>query len=389
MILFPRKKRPAKPPGMLSVARYENMRPLGQDFDAASYGLYDALRRQVPIIDAALLKIVRLTGQFRLVSEDARFQGVLDRFCENVPVGLTGCSLQAFADGYLDSLLTYGNALGEMILDSRFRQIAQLSLAPPRILEVRPGKEPGQREYYLRQNGDAPPWKLPYPERILFTALAPPPGGVYGVSVLQGLPALSEILLRIYECIGQNYDRLGNVRYAVTYNPGNDPADRAYAGERTKQIAAAWSDGMRSGARGEVRDFICAGQVDIKVIGADSAMPNTEVPVRQLLEQLIAKLSIPPFLLGLNWSTTERMSKQQADILTSELEYYRRTLEPALRQIGKSVLRLAGSGGDVAIEWSSINLQDETDLAQARLWNAQASALEGEQAKRDAPAGNG
>ena len=33
------------------------------------------------------------------------------------------------------------------------------------------------------------------------------------------------------------------------------------------------------------------------------------------LEQLVTKTGLPPFLLGLNWSTTERMSTQQADIL--------------------------------------------------------------------------
>lgn len=64
---------------------------------------------------------------------------------------------------------------------------------------------------------------------------------------------------------------------------------------------------------------MAVGDVSIKVIGADNQWIDTEVPVRQMLEQIVAKLSIPPFMLGLSWSTTERMSKQQADGLTSEL----------------------------------------------------------------------
>ena len=84
---------------------------------------------------------------------------------------------------------------------------------------------------------------------------------------------------------------------------------------------------------------MAVGDVDIKVIGADNQMIDTEIPVRQLMEQLVAKLSIPPFLLGLNWSTTERMSAQQSDILTSELEYYRRLLEPILREICEGVFK--------------------------------------------------
>lgn len=133
---------------------------------------------------------------------------------------------------------------------------------------------------------------------------------------------------------------------------------------------------MRASRNGSVQDFVAVGDVDIKVIGADNQMIDTEIPVRQLMEQLVAKLSIPPFLLGLNWSTTERMSAQQSDILTSELEYYRRLLEPILKEICEAFLRLKGYACGVEIEWDNINLQDEEALAKSRLYNAQAKAAE-------------
>ncbi|MGN1404083.1 MAG: phage portal protein [Ruminococcus sp.] len=377
MGLFPRKKKPPVSGSVLqSAPRNAAGYALSEECHAVEGSLYAGLRAAVPIVDAAIGKIVRLTGSFRLVCDSVRMQAQLDEFVRDVPVGLTGQSLQCFIDGYLDSLLTYGNALGEMLIDPRTGMLAGLQSAPADRVQIRPGKQPMEREFWLRGEQESDNVRIAHPERILFTALNPPPGGIYGVSVLHGLPALSQILLRIFECIGQNYDRMGNVRYAVTYKPSNDPAERAYAGDRARQIAKEWSEGMRAGAHGEIRDFVCAGDVDIRVIGADNALLDTEVPVRQLLEQLIAKLSIPPFLLGLNWSSTERMSTQQADILTSELEYYRRLLEPVLRRIGTAFLRLAGSSAEVAVEWSNINLQDETELAQARLWNAQAQQLE-------------
>lgn len=365
MGLFPRKKRSPVSGGILqSAARSGHPFTVPEEQSVCETALYAGLRRAVPVIDAAIGKIVRLTGSFQLVAEDSRMQGQLDEFVRSVPVGLTGESLQSFADCYLDSLLTYGNALGEMLIDNRTGYLGGLQTVPAELVQIRPGKQPLERQYWVRGAQEADSVRVARPERILFTALNPPPGGVYGVSVLRGLPALSRILLRIYECIGQNYDRMGNVRYAVTYKPSGDPNERAYAGERARQIAKEWSEGMR------------AGDVDIRVIGADNALLDTEVPVRQLLEQLIAKLSIPPFLLGLNWSSTERMSSQQADILTSELEYYRRLLEPVLRRIGRAFLRLAGSQADVSVVWSNINLQDETEYAQARLWNAQAAQIE-------------
>jgi hypothetical protein len=160
----------------------------------------------------------------------------------------------------------------------------------------------------------------------------------------------------------------------VTYKPGD--GDKMFSKDRAKEIAAAWSDGMKSSAVGVVKDFVAVGDVDIKVIGADNQLIDTEVPVRQLLEQIVAKLSVPPFLLGLNWSTTERMSSQQADILTSELEYYRRLLTPVLEEICSVFLRLCGSAEGAKVNWGNINLQDEEALARSRLYNAQAREIE-------------
>ena len=72
------------------------------------------------------------------------------------------------------------------------------------------------------------------------------------------------------------------------------------------------------------------------------------------------------------------MSEQQADILTSELEYYRAAVEPAIRKIVEMHLRLNGFSGDVRVLWDDINLQDTVELSQARLNNAHAMQIEKE-----------
>lgn len=343
--------------------------------DVYEKNLYDSLRTAVPILDAALCKIVRLTGGYSVLCNDKNTQKELDYFLENVPVGISSKSLFSFTDSFLDSLITYGNAIGEIVIDENSMQIAGLFSGNICDVEVKNGESAFDRIFYLK-NDDGSQTLLPHPERIIFSALNPPDGQIYGTSVLKGLPALSSILLRIYECIGQNYDRVGNVRYAVTYKPSSDIPDKSMAKERAVQIAKEWSEGMNSSYNGNIRDFVAVGDVDIKVIGAENQLIDTNVPVRQLLEQLISKLSIPPFLLGLNWSSTERMSSQQADILTSELEYYRRIITPVIKQISCSFLRLCGSNSDVSVVWDNINLQDEAELAEARLKNAQAKEIE-------------
>jgi len=339
--------------------------------DQTEWRLYESLRYAVPVIDAALRKIVRLTGGFRLIAAHPHSQKLLDDFAGNVPVNAAGRSLQTFADQMLDALLLYGNAAGELLVDAEGIPCGLLAVRPDQLIPV---PESPVQCGFVSVSPDGTKHPVKHPERILFAAMSPPAGQLCGVSVLRGLPALSKILLRIYECIAQNYDRAGNVRYAVTYHPDADAA--GFAKEHAAQIAAAWKDGIRAAQYGEVQDFIAVGDIDIKVIGAENQLFATEIPVRQLLEQIVSKLSIPPFLLGFSWSTTERMSKQQADILTSEIDYFRRLLSPMLKKIGADYLHACGFADSVEIEWDTVNLQDETELAEARLKNAQAREIE-------------
>ena len=341
--------------------------------DGFEAGLYEQLRDNVPVIDACISKIVRLAGDFKPVCKSERSRRLLDEFAYSVPVGVSGRSLYTFADMYLDTLLTYGKCIAEYTVDSKTGQLSSLFVCDPELFEVLPDKVTGQPVFRFRGSKKTVDFKNP--ERILYTALNPTPKSPSGRSILKGIPALADILTTIYSCIGNNFDRAGNLRYAVTYKPANE-ADIQFAPQRAKAIAEQWTQGMQAAKNGVMKDFIAVGDVGIKVIGAESGLIDTEIPVRQLIEQMISKLSIPPFLLGLNWSSTERMASQQADILTSELEYYRRLLTPVLLKVCKSFLTLAGEDSEVEISWANINLQDEEALARARLYNCQADEIE-------------
>lgn len=372
MNLLGRKKASQKITANSERASDQSVFRLANSGSAFEFEFYDALRAELPIIDGCIGKIVRLTGDFKLVADNDRVQPLLDRFSLEVPVGISGVSINTFADMYLDSLLTYGKAIGEIITDKNNRTISGLWVGDSTRFRIKEGADKTDLKITQITNNEE---TLINTDRMVYTALNPNPKHPDGVSILRGLPSLSRILMRIYECIGQNFDRVGNVRYAVIYNPSDD-GDKAFAKERAIEIASEWSKGMNAAKYGNVKDFVAAGDVQIKVIGAENQLIDTEIPVRQLLEQMISKLSIPPFLLGLNWSSTERMSSQQSDILTSELEYYRRLLTPVLKRIGETFLRLNGIDSDVNVDWAAINLQDEEALAKARLYKAQAKLLE-------------
>ena len=332
--------------------------------------LYRSLREKIPVVDAAIGKLVRLTGTFSIRCDDEDLQKDINDFLKRVRVNGNQQGANSFLATYLDQLLTYGTAVGEVIPDRSGRRIAALYNASLEDVELAADKGPFDVDVMIRDpQGES--HKVRYPELILCSTIMNQPGRVYGTSVLKGLPFVGDMLMKIFNAVGTNWDRVGNVRFAVSYKPGEN--DRSFTKERASQIAAEWSKAMRSR---EPRDFVTVGDVSIKVIGAENQIPDCEIPVRMLLQQIIAKLSIPPFLLGLSWSTTERMSVQQADILTSELDFYRGQLEGCIRKICDLYLRFRGSRADYSIHWDCVNLQDEVELAKARLYNARAERLE-------------
>lgn len=347
---------------------FENFSPMS----SAQIRLYRDLRNSVPIIDAAIDKLVRLVCAFTLTCNDKIAEREMQNFFKKVPVGGNTRGIEAFISTYFDELLTCGTAIGEIIptVSGSFGALYNTCLDD---IQLKRNENGFDVDICLCGVGETKP---SHPELLMMSVLNPTPGHLEGNSLLKGMPFVSSILMKIYNTIGTNFERVGNVRYAVTYKPQNDALDKAYAKDRALQIASEWSKAMNSS--GSVHDFVAVGDVQIKAIGADNQILDSEVPVRQMLEQIISKTGLPPFMLGLTWSSTERMSAQQADILTSELEHYRKILEPVLLKIGNAYLRMNGYTAEARVEWDDICLQDAVETAKAQLYSAQAQKLEKE-----------
>ncbi len=325
--------------------------------------VYEAVREAVPIIDAALNKIVRLCEGFSFETGNEALNNTINGFFSEINVGGTQQGIGAFVSNYLNQLLTFGTAVGEIVLDSS----GIYALYNSELSELELKRSSNNIDVELYNYGE----KVANPQLILYSVLNPKPGRLCGTSLLQGLPFISDILMKIYNTVGENWEHAGNIRYSVVCKPG-DRDDMTDAQQRADAVAKAWSDAMSSES---VKDFVAVGDVSVSVIGADNVMLNSEIPVRQLMEQIVAKTGLPPFMLGLSWSSTERMSTQQADILTTELESYRRILTPVIKKIGNMYLALKGLSCELDIEWDDITLQDECDSAKAQLYLAQAEKI--------------
>lgn len=340
--------------------------------------IYRQLREAIPVLDAAVGKLVRLSSGFTVRCKSKAAQEKLEHFLKTVPTGHGQVGMDSFMAGYLDSLLTVGRAVGEIVVaGGRVQGVCWGDVT--KLQAVEEDGSLGLTLWGPDEKGRMRP--LPYQQLLLFTTLNPEPEHPYGVSIFRGMPFLADILMKIYTAIGTNWERAGNVRYSVICK-GSEDMDPVQAAERGRQVAQEWARAMEDGKNGTVRDFVAVGDVQIKVIGGEAPILDPQVPVRQILEQLVAKTGLPPFLLGLNWSTTERMSTQQVDILTSELWALRRTVEPAIGKVCRMYLAMEGLDDRVEIEWSDISLQDISEEAQAELARAHAEKYRAEAGKQ-------
>ena len=332
--------------------------------------LYRAVREAVPVVDAAIYKLIRMTGGVSATCQNPTAQRQLQAFLRTVPTGRGQQGINAFLDCYLDSLLVCGRAIGEIVPARGGRDIAALLCGRADCIDIREGTQP--LEFCICGPDEAGRMEpLPFQNLLLFTPFHPEAEHPYGVSLMRSLPFLTDILMKIYHTIGVNWERCGNVRFAVTCRDGGN----GQAAERSRMLASEWSQAMQETKQGSVRDFVAVGDVDIRVIGGDAPILDSEVPVRQILEQVVAKTGIPPFMLGLNWSSTERMSAQQADLLTTEITAIRRALTPTVERICRLWLRMHGFTCGYEGGWDDINLQDEVEEAKAQLYLEQARKL--------------
>ncbi|EKC72377.1 hypothetical protein OBE_02921 [human gut metagenome] len=124
--------------------------------------------------------------------------------------------------------MIYGTAVGEMLTDE-YGNIRYLYNARPDDVSLL--RDPNDFSRILVCRADAVPTPVKHQERILFTALDAEPGSLYGTSVLYGLPFVSSVLLKIFEATKSNWDRVGNVRFAVTYKPDGEALSKSFAKE--------------------------------------------------------------------------------------------------------------------------------------------------------------
>lgn len=359
----------------VSTRSYDS--PLGYaGYQAISAGvdmaLYTVLPNALPFIDSALRKLSRMIVPFTATCDNETTETRLNDWLRTVTVGDVFRGITPFSRPYCRQALQYGKTAGEIVLSQGGRCIEGLEVisAPKiRLLRTPDGLQIGETNAFGQD--------ISYPDQSLITysALNREGDNPHGVSLLRSIPYVADCVLRMEQAVRQTWQRSGAPSFFIHYRiPDGAVLGDAEVAARRDAIETSWYDSQEARYNGEgIMDFVAASQGDItfQAIGADVKELNFLDPYRAMTEQILSTVELAPFMLGLQWSTTERLSQQQADCIIGAVDDYRTELEPDFLHILDWVQRVNNWPGSAAVKWADVNLQDRVESAKAAQLEAQ------------------
>lgn len=345
-----------------------------------SWKLYRDMRCCFPVLDVAIAKLVRLAGGVRIEADSATREELL-AWMGAVRVNALGRGFETWLAIHLDAMLQYGKGVSEMVPNRGRTDLFALVNLDPTTIEFRTVPDrPLELEVAQRQGGRMVTIPAAY---ALVSAHNPQGDSPHGVSLFRSLPLVAEALSVIENATVQVWQRMGAPPYHVNWRPSGDflDPDGTRAQEALAEMKQAFAEAMEARAEGAVRDFFSAGDVTVEVIGNKNALFDIQQPFRAFAEQIVAATGLPGWIFGFNWSTTETLSVQQADMILANVEAIRRAVQPAVERVVELRQRLAGRP-PVSVAWEPITLRDLTEEARGLAWREQGQARRIENARR-------
>jgi len=337
---------------------------------------YEVLREAIPIIDAAIWRLVSLDGHIVVKGNNEAMVDEIRDWMEDVKVNDMQKGLQSFHQNITNEAFEQGFGLGEFITDSKRTNIIQLRVADSKTIKF--ARKNSSIEIYQKADGDLD-WRLLKPDNLLYFSVNNENQNPYGTSIMRSMEFVSKILVTMHNSLLNVWERFGDPSFQITYKAGKRTLGADTLEQRRQKIAEEFDTSVRKKREGQSMDFVSVidkdSDFEIKVIGAEGQVLEMEVPARHVLEQIVSKTGLPPWMLGLHWSTTERMADKEVTMLlqdvttrqAAKLPFFERLISTQLLLMGRTWKR-----GDWWIEFETANLHDIEKQARARFLNAQA-----------------
>ncbi|MEN6538936.1 MAG: minor capsid protein [Mizugakiibacter sp.] len=371
---------------------------------------YEALREAIGPIDGAINRLVTLDGIIRVRGgNDALTQLIQNELLASIPVNDEEAGLQAFYASQSNELYEQGFAVGELVMDAKGRELIGLRVADSKgivfhrndrgVLETwyRPptpkaaGRMDGsdQIETVLRNTVGLATTALidgNYAQladgSTIYVAYQPEADGPYGTAIMRSIEFVAQILLTIQNAQAQVWGRYGDPPLSLTYKTKNRALNADQLAKRRDLLASQLASVLDAKRKGNSADFVQAIGADddiiINVIGAQGFELQIEMPARHMMEQILAKFGLPAWMLGMQWSTAERMADQQSEMVLQEARTRFERRKAGLNRLVATWLRGRGKtwkAGDWELYQELPSLADELKRAQADFLRAQTQMM--------------
>ena len=335
---------------------------------------YEFLREAIPVIDAAFGRLVSLDGHVIVKGDSDSHVDEIQDWIDNVAVNDIQKGMQAFHQNLSNEAFEQGFGMGEYVTDKKRMDIIGLRVADSKFIKFK--RTAAGLDIYQKANDDID-YRLLNPANLMYFSINNENQNPYGTPLMRSCEFVAKILATIQNSLLNVWERFGDPSFSIIYKTSKkDGADLA---ARRQTIETEFNTAIKAKREGKSADFIRAidtnSDITIKVIGADNQVLELEVPARHVLEQIIAKTGLPPWMLGMHWSTTERLSNAEAEMLLADVATRQSAKMPLFFNLVKTMLLLRGrtwKKGDWWLEWGQVNLHDTVQQAQARFLNAQA-----------------
>jgi len=346
---------------------------LGQYYPGTTnLSLYRIIREIVSFLDVAVLKLGLYVGDFEVYSDNERSQDALRDFKDNVKVNYFSRGLKEFLKQMIESTLALGMGIGERVDNGSLFGETRLFNGNAEFLRFIPDKQEGIVLGY-QPTGVFQPKPFENPDNVYFLAFDQRDGNPWGYSIFNSLNFVARIYTRLNEALHNQAWRIGDPIYFTMVMGDSDDAEQELAEDISNNIKDQFESVSALKAQGEVGDMHIWGpsgfDIKIKMLGADgeTQLMDFEFPSRMVIEQMTAKLLLPPWDYGLyNWNSNYKMSDAQQDALKSVLWGYREKINPHIEDIiNKESVKAGFVGTPWRHVWNDIDFTDRADRAKA------------------------
>lgn len=342
---------------------------------------YEFLREAIPIMDVAIWRLVSLDGTIVVEGEKSALVDELQDWFDNVPVNDLQAGIQAFHQNFSNETFEQGFSLSEFIPNKKRNDIIGLRVADSKYIKfqrINNGLE------IMQKSDDDQQYRTLNPATLMYWSIDNENQNPYGTPLFRSCEFVAQILATIHNSLLNVWERFGDPSFSLIYKTSKK--DGSNHAQRCEALKTDLSSVIRAKRAGQSADFVHAidkdSDIKIDIIGSNDQELSLEVPARHVMEQIVAKSRLSPWMLGMHWSTTERLAEFESEMVLADVSTRQEAKLPSLKRMATTLFNMRGrtwKKGDWDIKFKQVNLHDIEKQARARFLNAQADMMGTEQ----------